>query len=178
MSLRWISLSICGLILISGSAPALAQSCSTIRSQMGASASASNAETMQKQRQIAAIRALERQRSCTPEKAASGGLFNACRGSPASVLMPRANLPPPGGASGRPRCRHAFRHLDATAPSSNARRRQTDVRGPMSMPATPFIIAFALPMDITSRHRTHNLADRTMPNPQSINAALFVKTRR
>ncbi|MDH7804115.1 MULTISPECIES: DUF2865 domain-containing protein [unclassified Rhizobium] len=80
MSLRWISLSICGLILISGSAPALAQSCSTIRSQMGASASASNAETMQKQRQIAAIRALERQRSCTPEKAASGGLFNACRG--------------------------------------------------------------------------------------------------
>ncbi|WP_160297193.1 DUF2865 domain-containing protein [Rhizobium nepotum] len=47
---------------------------------MGASASASSAETAQKQRQIAAIRALERQRSCTPEKAASGGLFNACRG--------------------------------------------------------------------------------------------------
>ncbi len=80
MSFRWMLPSICGLILISGSAPALAQSCTTIRSQMGASASASNAETMQKQRQIAAIRALERQRSCTPEKAASGGLFNACRG--------------------------------------------------------------------------------------------------
>ncbi|XOK13401.1 DUF2865 domain-containing protein [Agrobacterium tumefaciens] len=80
MSFRWMLPSICGLILISGSAPALAQSCASIRSQMGASASASNAETMQKQRQIAAIRALERQRSCTPEKAASGGLFNPCRG--------------------------------------------------------------------------------------------------
>ncbi|WP_425960456.1 DUF2865 domain-containing protein [Rhizobium nepotum] len=80
MLLRWFLLSTCGLILLAGSDPASAQSCSTIRSQIGASASASGAETAQKQRQIAAIRVLERQRSCTPEKAASGGLFNACRG--------------------------------------------------------------------------------------------------
>lgn len=76
----WIVLSTISLTLLLGSAPALADSCSAIRSQMRASASASNSQSAQLRRQVAAIRAVERQRGCTAEKAASGGFFNACRG--------------------------------------------------------------------------------------------------
>lgn len=74
-----ILLSLCGLALVSSSNPVLADECSTIKSQMLANMSAINAQTAQMQRQIAALRRLETQRSCTPEKAALWGFFNACR---------------------------------------------------------------------------------------------------
>jgi hypothetical protein len=47
---------------------------------MRAAGSASNSQTAQIRRQIAAIRAIEKQRSCAAEKAVAGGFFNACRG--------------------------------------------------------------------------------------------------
>lgn len=76
----WTAVSTISLALLLGSDTALADSCSAIQSQISAAASASNFQTAQIRRQIAAIRALERQRSCTAEKAAAGGFFNACRG--------------------------------------------------------------------------------------------------
>lgn len=76
----WTVISTISLALLAGSDIALAESCSAIQSQMRAAASASNSQTAQIRRQIAAIRGLERQRSCTAEKAAAGGFFNACRG--------------------------------------------------------------------------------------------------
>ncbi|MHA6641806.1 DUF2865 domain-containing protein [Mesorhizobium sp. A623] len=68
-------------MLLAGSGAALADSCSAIRSQMRVKAGVSTSQIAQIRRQIAAIRAIERKRSCTAEKAAAGGFFNACRSS-------------------------------------------------------------------------------------------------
>jgi hypothetical protein len=80
MCRSWIAVSTISLTLLAGSGSALADSCSAIRSQMRAAASASNSSAAQIRRQIAAIRVIERQRACTAATAATGGLFNACSG--------------------------------------------------------------------------------------------------
>jgi hypothetical protein len=84
----WIAIS---LALLSAPSIALADSCSAIASQICAAASASNSQTAQIRRQIAAIREMERQRSCTAEKAAAGGFFNACRGLAHNARRLKAN---------------------------------------------------------------------------------------
>jgi hypothetical protein len=76
----WIVVSATGLALLAGSGVTLADSCAAISSQMRVADSASNSKAVQIRRQIAAIRATERRRSCTAGKAAAGGLFNNCRG--------------------------------------------------------------------------------------------------
>lgn len=68
------------LVLLAGSGAALADRCSAIKSQMRLAESTSNSQAAQIRRKIAAIRAIERQRSCTAERAAAGGFFNACHG--------------------------------------------------------------------------------------------------
>lgn len=84
----WILVSIISLTLLASPASSLADSCAAIASQMRAGASASNSQSAQLRRQIAAIRSLERQRSCTNEKASAGGFFNACR----DLAQQRANV--------------------------------------------------------------------------------------
>lgn len=76
----WIVVSTISLALLAGSGFARADSCAAIESQMRVAAEVSNSKAAQIRKQIAAIRANERQRSCTAEKVAAGGLFNTCRG--------------------------------------------------------------------------------------------------
>jgi hypothetical protein len=86
-------------MLLAGSGSAVADSCSAIRSQMQAASSASNSRTAQVRRQIAAIRAIEREKSCTAEKAAAGGFFNACRGLARQRAEAEGKLADEGGIS-------------------------------------------------------------------------------
>lgn len=76
----WIVIPTIGLAVLAGSNPAFADNCVAIRNQMRVADSASNSRATQIRRQIAAIQATERQRSCTAGKVAAGGLFNTCRG--------------------------------------------------------------------------------------------------
>lgn len=78
-SFFWVA----GLVFISAllsyPSSSLADNCASLRSQIRAAGGASGSQAVQLRRQLAAIRAIERQRQCTAEKARYG-LFNACRG--------------------------------------------------------------------------------------------------
>ncbi|MGV1964189.1 DUF2865 domain-containing protein [Agrobacterium sp. 22-222-1] len=75
-----IAISVINVLLFAGLPTASADSCAAIDNRMRAATSASNSKAVEIRRQIAALRVIERQRSCTAEKIAAGGFFNACRG--------------------------------------------------------------------------------------------------
>lgn len=86
-------------MLLASPGISLADSCAAIASQMRAGASASNSQAAQLRRQIAAIRSIERQRSCTDEKASAGGFFNACRGLAQQRANVERQISPRGGGN-------------------------------------------------------------------------------
>lgn len=64
--------------LVIGQTGAQAQSCATGAGRLSSKDAAASAQTAQLQRQLAAVRAIERKRQCGDEQSL-GGFFNACR---------------------------------------------------------------------------------------------------
>lgn len=116
MTRFWPAVIFASLQLAIGQTGAQAQSCAPTGSGFSSRGGTAGTQIAQLQRQLAAIRAIERKRQCGAENAL-GGLFNACRDLAGQRRKVEAEL---GALGGRANCGNPAQRQKKTSPSKSS----------------------------------------------------------